>query len=235
MKKSLPYVIRFLGATGGNFAASRESEGLDVYSPIPGTRAAGNVELIGFGASIKNIVKNIHMCSIKRRKRNISANERYPFDRLSCTTIAPVGGNRGSWWSFPVLDFQSPEHRNLAMQRLIEENPTVVDNLFTIDEIRNECNRLIETKDPELGNAALNAQRVLKSLESVHVNADRVLPHMLNDQPLRFDLDASLILYWPSSSPQDPKGYYTNVSNEARQAIGRMPTPPLTMEEPLGD
>lgn len=235
MKKSLPYVIRFFGSSGGNFAAHRDQEGLDVYSPIPGTRAASSVQLIGFGASIKNYVTKVHMVSVKKRKRNVLPGERYPFDRLSCVDGSPVGGNRGAWWSTPILEFKSQEHMNIAIEKLVEENPVMQDNVFTIEELRNEAQRLVDAKDQELGNYAINCLRVLKELEAVHINADRDLPHMLNDQPLRFSLSTSMVLFRPSSSTQDAKGYYTNVSTQARANISNAPTPGFAPDEPLGD
>ncbi len=225
---SLLALVNFLGHTKGKRARpGTQEQGMDFFSPFPGSVAEDSIKFVGYGERFAQYAPKISMISIKKEREQLPDGTKR-FDRLRVLDLNPVGtradgrsADPTAWWSIPMFEFADVESRDECLKGLIEDNPSIAQDVFTFEQITEGCNAALKSTDSRLKESANNTLKLLASMAEARQGEGRGMTHQLVNKPKQFNLDRALVLFYASSIPGETDGYYTNSGRKTRQGGAR--------------
>jgi hypothetical protein len=198
---SNPEAIKYalnLVATAEGKVANRDSDGLDVFTAMSADR---KIYMINGAAENGNdglLTNGVHAISVKKFDDN---NNEY---RIDCENFEPVYKhemNNRSWWSVAMATYESPAAAQRAAEKILKEAEKVGRDV-PVCLMSDVVEAAKETKNKK-------ATESLAALFNIRTQR-RGLPSKVSTLPTRFDPEKTVMIYDPSSSPNDLNGLWTN-------------------------
>jgi len=230
-EQRIVYPVAFLSHSGGQLANEKQG-GVDTYTPW-GER---QVRLINAGERLASMgSKAFHVMSIKgytgrqiSRQRS-DTGERVDVPeawRLNCQTFEKAKESPAAWWSWVLVQYDTPSNCLNAKQRLLEHDNTLA--IATMDEIYDFAASL-DGKPAEFEfhgtkvriNTPNDVTKVIDEMRQVRVGKGKTLPGQEAKQRPKYNLEACLAIYQSSTGPNEPSGLWTNTAGRDSSRITR--------------